>query len=72
MIKTSTYIRKFTPKQRKQLQTVAQNEGFKKVPEILFFALDRYLEQTADIGRLNRIIEMKQRKIERLTQNNEL
>ncbi len=72
MIKTSTYIRKFTPKQRKQLQTVAQNEGFKKVPEILFFALDRYLDQVADIGRLNRIIDMKQRKIERLTQNNEL
>ncbi len=72
MIKTSTYIRKFTPKQRKQLQTVAQNEGFKKVPEILFFVLDRYLEQVADIGRLNRIIDMKQRKIERLTQNNEL
>jgi hypothetical protein len=69
MIKKSTYIRKFTTKQRKQLELVAQNEDLKTVPEILFFALDKYLEQTADIARLNRIIQLKQNKIEKLTNN---
>lgn len=66
MIKKSTYIRKFTAKQRQQLETVAQNENLKKVPEILFFVLEQYHEQIKDIARLKRIIQIKQNKIDRL------
>ena len=69
MIKTSTYIRQFTPKQRKQLEAVAKAQNFKKVPEILFFALDNYLELLVDNATLHRIIEMKQKKIESLKNN---
>lgn len=66
MIKNSTYIRGFTTKQRKQLEQVQQEQKIKTVPEILFFTLDQYLEQKQDNERLKRIIEIKQRKIERL------
>ena len=67
MIKNSTYIRNFTPKQRKQLETVSSQEKIKTVPEILFYALDQYLEQKNEIERLNRIIQYKQNKIIKLT-----
>jgi hypothetical protein len=66
MIKESTYIRSFTPSQRKQLEQVEKQQNFKTVPEMLFFALDNYFEQKKDIERLNRIIQMKQDKIEKL------
>lgn len=66
MIKNSTYIRGFTAKQRKQMEQVQQEQKIKTVPEILFFSLDQYLELKQDVARLNRIIEIKQRKIERL------
>lgn len=66
MIKSSTYIRSFTQQQRRNLEKLQQQEGFKTVPEILFFALDKYLEQDAEIERLKRIIQYKQNKIERL------
>jgi hypothetical protein len=66
MIKESTYIRSFTPSQRKQLEQVEKQQNFKTVPEMLFFALDNYFEQKKDIERLNRIIQMKQEKIEKL------
>ncbi|AOZ99608.1 hypothetical protein [Flavobacterium commune] len=66
MIKKSTYIRSFTPKQRTQLEQVQQEQKIKTVPEILFFSLDQYYELKQDVARLNRIIEIKQRKIERL------
>jgi hypothetical protein len=66
MIKESTYIRSFTPTQRKQLEQVEKEQKFKTVPEMLFFALDNYFEQKKDIERLNRIIKMKQDKIENL------
>ena len=67
MIKQSTYIRKFTPLQRKQLEAIEQKEKIKTVPEILFFALDKYHDQQKEIERLKRIIEYKQKKIEKLT-----
>ncbi|MFV5702202.1 hypothetical protein ACM55F_10050 [Flavobacterium sp. XS2P12] len=67
MIKNSTYIRNFTAKQRKQLETVAASQKLKTVPEILFFSLDNYLEQEKEIARLNRIIIYKQNKIDKLT-----
>lgn len=66
MIKSSTYIRSFTQQQRRNLQKLQQQKGFKTVPEILFFALDKYLEQDTEIERLKRIIQYKQNKIERL------
>ncbi|WP_417365588.1 hypothetical protein [Flavobacterium beibuense] len=68
MIKNSTYIRSFTPKQRKQLEKVAEEQKIKTVPDILFFTLDQYLEQRNEIERLKRIITYKQNKIERLQQ----
>lgn len=68
MIKKSTYIRGFTQKQRKQLEQVQQEQKIKTVPEILFFTLDKYLDQQKDIERLNRIIEYKQKKIDQLNQ----
>lgn len=67
MIKKSTYIRNLTAKQRKQLETVAAAEQLKTVPKILFYTLDQYLEQEKEIARLNRIIQYKQNKIEKLT-----
>jgi len=66
MIKESTYIRSFTPVQRKQLEQVEKQQNFKTVPEMLFFALDNYFEQKKEIERLNRIIQMKQDKIEKM------
>lgn len=67
MIKKSTYIRGFTPKQRQQLEHVQAEHKIKTVPEILFFSLDQYLEQTKEIERLKRIIQYKQNKIDKLT-----
>jgi hypothetical protein len=66
MIKESTYIRSFTPSQRKQLEQVEKEQNFKTVPEMLFFTLDKYFEQKKDIERLNRIIQLKQDKIEKI------
>jgi hypothetical protein len=66
MIKKSTYIRSFTAQQTKQLEKVGKEENFKTAPEILFFALNSYLDQQKEIERLNRIIKMKQEKIELL------
>lgn len=66
MIKNSTYIRKFTAKQRKQMEAIALEKKIKTAPEILFFALDNYIEQKKDIARLNRIIDLKQKKIDNL------
>lgn len=67
MIKTSTYIRSFTAKQRKQLEQLQEQTKLKTVPDLLFFSLDSYLDQQKEIARLKRIIEYKQKKIERLT-----
>lgn len=66
MIKKSTYIRKFTPKQLKQMELVQQLHKLKTVPDILFFSLDQFLEQTKEIERLKRLLEYKQNKIETL------
>jgi len=45
MIKKSTYIRSFTPVQRKQLEQVSKDEKIKTTTEVLLFALEKYLEQ---------------------------
>jgi hypothetical protein len=71
MIKKSTYIRSFTPRQRQQLEAVAKEQKIKTAPEILFFTLESYQEQKSEIERLKRIIQYKQNKIDKLT-NNEL
>ncbi|WP_281238141.1 hypothetical protein [Flavobacterium praedii] len=63
MIKESTYIRSFTPAQRKQLEQIEKQQNFKTVPEMLFFALDNYFEQKKDIERLKKIIKEKEEKI---------
>ena len=66
MIKNSAYIREFTPKQRQQVENIATEQKIKNANEVLLFALDQYQEQKQDIARLNRIIAIKQSKIERL------
>lgn len=66
MIKNSTYIRSFTKQQKKQLEHVAQEQNLKTATDILFFTLENYLEQKKDIERLNRIIQLKQKKVEKL------
>lgn len=72
MIKDSTYIRKFTAKQKKQLEEVATAQKLKTVPDILFFSLENYLELVKDVARLNRIIEMKSRKQMQLQEKSEI
>ncbi|KGO89561.1 hypothetical protein [Flavobacterium suncheonense] len=70
MIKNSTYIRSFTPTQKKQLEQVAQEQGLKNANDVLLFTLSSHIELTKDVARLNRIIEMKQKKIESLKNTN--
>lgn len=72
MIKNSTYIRSFTSVQKKQLEIIAEDEKLKTVPEVLFFAMENYLEQKKEIARLNRIIQIKQNKYEKLNEKFEL
>lgn len=69
MIKNSTYIRNITDEQRKNLETVAASKKLKTVPQILFYTLEHFIEQEKEIARLNRIIQYKQNKINRLTEN---
>ena len=70
MIKKSTYIRSFTDKQKEMLETLQSETKIKTVPELLFYALDIYFEQKKDIERLKRIIDIKQKKIEKLKDGN--
>jgi hypothetical protein len=72
MIKNSTYIRSFTSVQKNQLEIIAEDEKLKTVPEMLFFALENYLEQKKEIARLNRIIQIKQNKYEKLKEKFEI
>lgn len=72
MIKNSTYIRSFTTVQKKQLEIIAEEQKLKTVPEILFFTLENFLEQKKEIARLNRIIELKQNKYEKLNEKFEV
>ena len=71
MIKKSTYIRGFSELQRKQMQEIQDQENIKTVPEILFFALDKYEDQRRENLRLKRIIDYKQQKIETLKNQND-
>ena len=66
MIKESTYIRSFTPVQRKQLEQIEKQQNFKTVPEMLFFALDNYFEQKKDIEILKKIIRERDEKIDKM------
>lgn len=69
MIKNSTYIRSFTDKQKEQLEKVAQEQNLKTVSDILFFALDKYLETKNDVERQQRITEMVKRKVKALEES---
>lgn len=63
MIKKSTYIRNFSEKQKQQLEQVSQEQNLKTVPDILFFALDKYLETKNDAERAQRITDIVKRKV---------
>lgn len=66
MIKDSAYIREFTPKHRQLLEALQASTGIKTANGLLLHALEKCVEQCADIARLERIITYKQNKIERL------
>jgi len=67
MIKKSANIRKFTPEQKRQLEAISAEEGIVNATDIFLFILDKYLDQKRQIKRLKRFNEMKQQKIEDLT-----
>ena len=66
MLGETTYIRKFTPEQRQQMEAVAMAFNLKTAPQVLFFTLDKYMEQQQDIARLKRLMALKQTKYETL------
>jgi len=66
MLGETTYIRKFTPEQRQQMEAVAMAFNLKTAPQVLFFTLDKYMEQQQDIARLKRLMTLKQTKYEAL------
>lgn len=67
MIKKSTYIRNFTPKQVRLMEQIqATNKKLKTVPDILFFTLENAVDLLNDVERLKRIIDLKQKKIDQL------
>lgn len=69
MIKKSTYIRSFTPKQVRMMEQIqATNKKLKTVPDILFFTLENVADLQKDVERLNRIIVLKQKKIDQLNE----
>ncbi len=69
MIGKCSYIQNISPKHQKQMSAIGQQQKLKKVPDILFFCMEKYLEQQKEIDRLNRIIIYKQNKIEKLLEN---
>ncbi|RZJ91313.1 MAG: hypothetical protein EOO20_05390 [Chryseobacterium sp.] len=69
MIKRQIYIRKISPSQRAQLEAIGKENKLKTGPDIVFFILEKYPEQKLEIERLKRIIELKQKKIERLQES---
>jgi len=66
MIKKSTYIRKFSVTQRRQIETIMQEHGIKTVAKALLFAADQYQDHKNEIARLKRFLAMKDKKIEKL------
>lgn len=66
MIKNSTYIRSFTPRQKQQMETISASEKIKTADKVLLFTLEKHQEQKQEIERLKRIIQYKQNKIETL------
>lgn len=63
MIKETAYIRKFSERQKAELQRISDQTGIKSVTKILFYVLDKFSELQQDKARLQRIIEMKQKKL---------
>lgn len=55
--------------QKEQLEQVAQEQNLKTVPDILFFALDQYLETKNDVERQQRITEIVKRKVKALEES---
>lgn len=68
MIKNSAHIRKFTPEQKKQLEAISVAQDIPTANNVLLFALDKYQQQLNEIDRLKRFLDMKQKKIEALTE----
>lgn len=66
MIKNSTYIRSFTPRQKQQMETISASEKIKTADKVLLFTLENHQEQKQEIERLKRLLEYKQNKIENL------
>lgn len=68
MIKNNTIIRNLNDKQKQQLVAVQEQQKIKSVSKTFLFVLDAYLDQQKDIERLKRFLDLKQKKIEKLTE----
>lgn len=66
MIKNQVYIRKLSPEQKKQLETIAAEEGLKNGTDVFLHILGRYTEMQQELARKDRIINYKQKKINQL------
>lgn len=66
MIKNSAYIRKFSTKQKQALEKIATNNKILTAKKVLLFTLEKFADQQAEIDRLNRLLDYKQKKIKKL------
>lgn len=66
MIRKSTYIREFTPRQTKQLKQISEEEKINTTANVLLYTLEVYQDQKQEIERLKRFLVLKQNKIETL------
>jgi len=66
MVKEQVYIRKLSADEKKALQAIMDETGLKTAKAAMLHALTAYQDKLTEVARLNRIIEYKQKKIERL------
>jgi endonuclease III len=66
MVKEQVYIRKLSHADKAALQSIIDATGLPTAKSALLYALHACADDKNEIARLNRIIEYKQKKIERL------
>lgn len=62
----STYIRKFTGKQKEWIEKIAQERNIPYAPKVLLFALEQYFDNQRDIRTLTYNKDKREKKIEEL------
>ena len=68
MIKEQAYIRKFTPKQKALLLKLSDELKIKNAKDVLLFCLENRQDLMNENARLKRFLDLKQKKIEVLTE----